>query len=105
MNDRIDIPAILFLLLLFGVAALGYFVGLEKGRENCIYGSVNGSNGSNGSNVSNGSTATNGSNGSTATNGNGSYDDELIIYGCTDPTAINYYAGAGSDDGSCIYNI
>ena len=87
MNDRIDIPAILFLLLLFGIAALGYFVGLEKGRENCIYGSVNGSNGS------------------TATNGNVSYNDELIIYGCTDPTAINYYAGAGSDDGSCIYNI
>ena len=26
-----------------------------------------------------------------------------IIYGCTDTTAINYYPGANTDDGSCIY--
>ena len=27
------------------------------------------------------------------------------IYGCTDPTATNYYAGASCDDGSCTYCI
>ena len=27
-----------------------------------------------------------------------------IIYGCTDPTAINYYAVANTDDGSCTYS-
>ena len=26
-----------------------------------------------------------------------------IIYGCTDPLATNYYAGASADDGSCVY--
>ena len=26
-----------------------------------------------------------------------------IIYGCTDPLATNYYAGATVDDGTCIY--
>ena len=27
------------------------------------------------------------------------------IYGCTDSTALNYYAGAQCDDGSCTYCI
>ena len=27
------------------------------------------------------------------------------IYGCTDPTATNYYAGATCDDGSCVFCI
>ena len=26
-----------------------------------------------------------------------------FVYGCTDSTAINYYPGANTDDGSCIY--
>mgnify|MGYP003115094713 CR=1 FL=1 len=26
-----------------------------------------------------------------------------ITYGCTDPLATNYYAGASADDGSCVY--
>jgi len=26
-----------------------------------------------------------------------------ILYGCTDPTAINYYSSANTDDGSCLY--
>ena len=26
-----------------------------------------------------------------------------FVYGCTDATALNYYAGANADDGSCVY--
>ena len=26
-----------------------------------------------------------------------------VVYGCTDPLALNYYAGASADDGSCVY--
>ena len=50
-------------------------------------------------------------------NGNGQYSSEAQciaqssncgspgpdIYGCTDPSACNYYAGANIDDGSCYY--
>jgi len=27
------------------------------------------------------------------------------VYGCTDPTALNYYAGANIDDGSCVFPV
>ena len=28
---------------------------------------------------------------------------ELVVFGCTDPTACNYSGGYNTDDGSCIY--
>jgi len=28
---------------------------------------------------------------------------QVLVYGCTDPLATNYYAGANIDDGSCTY--
>ena len=31
-------------------------------------------------------------------------EEEELIYGCTDPSADNYYANALFDDGSCIYS-
>ncbi len=31
-------------------------------------------------------------------------DENTPIYGCTDPNATNYYAGATVDDGSCAYS-
>jgi len=30
-------------------------------------------------------------------------EEQPPVYGCTDPNALNYYAGATEDDGSCIY--
>ena len=47
----------------------------------------------------------------TTTNGCTSQDTIFIdnvvplVYGCTDPLALNYYAGANVDDGSCTYTI
>ena len=42
-----------------------------------------------------------GSNGESSNGGTGT--GPATIYGCTDPAAINYYAGATVDDGSCVY--
>tara|TARA_Y100001963_G_scaffold113361_1_gene157011 strand:+ start:382 stop:867 length:486 start_codon:yes stop_codon:yes gene_type:complete len=58
-----------------------------------------------------GSPANPSGNGGTPTNGGGNQppcinDSGLpCIWGCMDPTAMNYYAGADMDDGSCCYSF
>lgn len=30
---------------------------------------------------------------------------KIPVYGCTSPTALNYYPEANTDDGSCVYDV
>jgi hypothetical protein len=97
MENKLEMSFIAFVLvcLLFGY--IGWYYGSKTEKEKCLS-NANGS-------------SSNGTDPTTITNNGGNNGSNVVvsndntIYGCTDATAINYYAGAAADDGSCIYNV
>ena len=81
--DKLDIPVIIFIVLCLIIFFIGYKMGSDK-RLSVPTNNLN-------NNISN-------NNGASISGVN-----TLPMMGCTDPSALNFYAGNLNDDGSCVY--